>query len=101
MSPLNMARLLIVSNRLPVTVTLDGEKVKVERSMGGLATGLAGPHERTSGEWIGWPGAREGTTPEQKQAIQERFTQLRLVPVALSADELEGYYEGYSNGVLW
>ena len=37
-----MARLLIVSNRLPVTVKAGPEGVAIERSTGGLATGMSG-----------------------------------------------------------
>ena len=41
-----MSRLLIVSNRLPVTVSTDDGAPHVVPSAGGLATGLRGPHER-------------------------------------------------------
>jgi trehalose 6-phosphate synthase/phosphatase len=33
--------------------------------------------------------------------VERRLAEERLVPVALSADEIARYYEGYSNGVLW
>ncbi len=50
-------RLVIVSNRLPITVKTDDQgAVTLEQSPGGLATGLRGAHERWSGVWIGWPG---------------------------------------------
>ena len=38
-----MSRLLIVSNRLPITLTQKEGRLEVARSSGGLATGLAGP----------------------------------------------------------
>ena len=37
-------RLLLVSNRLPITVRLERGQVVVGRSAGGLATGLRGVH---------------------------------------------------------
>lgn len=40
-------RLLVVSNRLPVTVAAHGAAVAITPSVGGLATGLRGAHERT------------------------------------------------------
>ena len=52
-----MSRLLIVANRLPVTVKVTEAGVDVQRSTGGLATGLQGPHEQSDGLWIGWSGA--------------------------------------------
>jgi trehalose 6-phosphate synthase/phosphatase len=48
-----MARLLIVANRLPITVQTTEGTVEVQRSAGGLATGLAVPHEQSGGLWIG------------------------------------------------
>lgn len=94
-------RLLIVSNRLPITVKVDGGEVHVEPSTGGLATGLKGPHEQSGGLWIGWPGQVGELTEAQQARLDARYRELRVVPVTLSAEEVERYYEGYSNGVLW
>ncbi|MGC3999268.1 MAG: bifunctional alpha,alpha-trehalose-phosphate synthase (UDP-forming)/trehalose-phosphatase [Anaeromyxobacter sp.] len=96
-----MPRLLIVSNRLPVTVRTRGDDVTVAPSTGGLATGMKGPHERLGGLWIGWPGALEGASEAARAGVDRQLRDLRLVPVALSPEEVEQYYEGYSNGVLW
>jgi trehalose 6-phosphate synthase/phosphatase len=96
-----MSRLLIVSNRLPVTVRADGGGVNVTPSPGGLATGMKGPHERLGGLWVGWPGDLEGLGREAREEVDDRLAELRLVPVPLSHDEVVRYYEGYSNGVLW
>jgi trehalose 6-phosphate synthase/phosphatase len=95
------ARLLIVSNRLPVTVTCTGGQMEVQRSAGGLATGLRGPHERSGGLWIGWPGDTHALDEEQRAALARRLDELRAVPVDLTPDEVAGFYEGFSNGVLW
>ncbi|HET7752381.1 MAG TPA: bifunctional alpha,alpha-trehalose-phosphate synthase (UDP-forming)/trehalose-phosphatase [Anaeromyxobacteraceae bacterium] len=96
-----MPRLLIVSNRLPVTVRADGDAVSVERSSGGLATGMSGPHERMGGLWIGWPGELDAIPSAARAEVEQRLAELRLVPVPLTADEIARYYENYSNGVLW
>jgi len=96
-----MARLLIVSNRLPVTVHPSSSGPAVQRSTGGLATGMRGPHERMGGLWIGYPGDLEGLTREARAEVDARLADLRLVPVPLSPDEVARYYESYSNGVLW
>ena len=63
-----MGRLIIVSNRLPVTVHADGGggEPTVARSPGGLATGLSGPHESSEGLWVGWPGDLSTLGPEQQ-----------------------------------
>jgi trehalose 6-phosphate synthase/phosphatase len=97
-----MSRVLIVSNRLPVTVKRTDDGFQVEMSAGGLATGLRGVHEQSSGLWIGWPGVGDDELSDGDRArLASRFDELRVVPVALSADEVERYYEGFCNGILW
>jgi trehalose 6-phosphate synthase/phosphatase len=96
-----MARLLIVSNRLPVTVKVAGGEVAVERSSGGLATGMEAAHARMGGSWVGWPGDLAGLDAGQRAAVEARLAELRLAPVPLSPEEISRYYEGYSNAVLW
>jgi trehalose 6-phosphate synthase/phosphatase len=96
-----MSRLLIVANRLPITVQVRDGEVEVERSTGGLATGLLRPHEQAGGVWVGWSGAPESLTPEQQAALDAKLKEERLVSVSLTADQVTRYYEGFSNGVLW
>jgi trehalose 6-phosphate synthase/phosphatase len=96
-----MPRLLLVSNRLPVTVKLERGRVAVVRSSGGLATGLAAPHEQSKGLWVGWPGDTSRFTAEQREALDAQLAELRTVPLHLSASEVSRYYEGFANGVLW
>jgi trehalose 6-phosphate synthase/phosphatase len=94
-------RLLIVSNRLPVTVrTVDG-RPSVRRSIGGLATGLQGPHERSGGLWIGWPGDVDGLDSRALADVDRQLADLRTVPLSLDAREVATFYEHISNGVLW
>jgi trehalose 6-phosphate synthase/phosphatase len=96
-----MSRLLLVSNRLPVTVKAEKDTVSVVRSPGGLATGLSRPHERSGGVWIGWPGDVSRLSGPQRARVEEQLAGLRCVPLYLSASEVSRYYEGYSNRVLW
>jgi trehalose 6-phosphate synthase/phosphatase len=96
-----MSRLLIVANRLPVTVRATPDGVEVERSSGGLATGLARPHEQSGGLWVGWSGAGDDLTPAQQAELERQLESERLVGVRLTRDQVTRYYEGYSNGVLW
>src|SRR5919109_4823124 len=96
-----MPRVLIVANRLPVTVSPTEGGVEVQKSSGGLATGLLRPHEQSGGLWIGWSGATQDLTPNQQAELDRELARLRLVAVPLSAEEITRYYEGFSNGVLW
>ena len=94
-------RVLIVSNRLPVTVRRGTDGIELERSAGGLANGLRGPHVRGGGWWLGWPGACEDFSPAELEALTERLALDHLAPVFLSASDMSRYYDGFSNGFIW
>src|SRR5919112_594045 len=96
-----MHRVLIVANRLPITVKVTDGGVDVQRSAGGLATGLLRPHEQSGGLWVGWSGAPEELTAEQQSELDHQLAAMRLVAVPLTADQVTPYYENFSNGVLW
>ncbi len=96
-----MARLILVSNRLPVTVRIERGELAVTRSSGGLATGLRGPHEQSGGLWIGWPGDVSRMRDTQRKTLDKELAALRCLPVMLSAAEVSRYYDGFSNAVLW
>ena len=91
------ADLVIVANRLPVDrVTHADGSVGWRRSPGGLVTALEPVLRANDGAWIGWPGSAD-------EEDVEPFVEdgLSLVPVSLSAREVEEFYEGFSNGTLW
>ena len=95
-------RLIVVSNRLPVTVGVsDDDRAIVRRSVGGLATGLREPHNRSDGIWIGWPGSLEELAPAAREDVLRRLDAQRLVPLLLSPHEEKVFYEHISNEVLW
>jgi trehalose 6-phosphate synthase/phosphatase len=94
-------RIILVSNRLPVSVRVERGELRVERSAGGLATGLSPYHERGDGVWIGWPGETWRLTPPQLASMRKQLAVMRAVPMELTAAEVQRYYDGFSNGVLW
>ncbi|HEU5051289.1 MAG TPA: bifunctional alpha,alpha-trehalose-phosphate synthase (UDP-forming)/trehalose-phosphatase [Gemmatimonadales bacterium] len=94
-------RIILVSNRLPVTARVEHGTLHVERSVGGLATGLAGATRKAASVWIGWPGPISGMSRRQSSELNARLTALDCVPVALSSREVREYYEDVSNGILW
>ena len=51
-----VSRVILVSNRLPISVRVEHGELIVGRSSGGLATGLSGYHDQGESVWIGWPG---------------------------------------------
>jgi trehalose 6-phosphate synthase/phosphatase len=95
-----MSRLLIVSNRLPLTVeTVDGT-AQVVPSAGGVASALRTPHAQGA-LWVGWPGDLSGLDEPGKSRVLGQFREQRLIPIELSRREVEAYYDGFSNEVLW
>lgn len=96
-----MSRLLLVANRLPVSITAAKEGVRVSTTSGGLATGLSGPHKRLDSLWLGWPGEVPGPSPELARKVESRLSDLKLAPVFLTEEEVRRYYHGFSNRVLW
>lgn len=96
-----MRRVLLVSNRLPITVKVAEGSIEVASSTGGVATGLRGPHARFGGCWIGWPGDTTSLTPAQAHELDRSLKQSRNIPVYLDYLEQDQYYRGFANGVLW
>jgi len=94
-----VSKTIIVSNRLPVRITEENNKLSFIPSEGGLATGLGSIYQEGKNIWIGWPGMNieEPRQEEVSSALQE----MRLVPVYLDDQEIKGYYEGFSNELLW
>lgn len=90
-----MARLLLVSNRLPVSLRETPEGRELVRSSGGLVAGLGPAHDRSKGLWIGQLGLEPDPT------LKPQLEAMRLIHVHADADDLRRHYEGYSNGVLW
>ncbi|WP_222848385.1 trehalose-6-phosphate synthase, partial [Enterobacter hormaechei] len=88
--------LVIAANRLPVdrVVGPDGSS-EWHRSPGGLVTAMESVMRGREGAWVGWAGeAGEAPAPFAEAGMW-------LHPVPLSEDELQTYYEGFSNDTLW
>ncbi len=94
--------LIIVSNRLPVSVKKTDGVLEFFPSIGGLATGLSSYATDKRNKWIGWPGiASEDVTEKEKQLIATELLKYNCYPVFLTHKQLEDFYNGYSNSILW
>ncbi len=95
-------RLILVSNRLPVTVVRKKGRLKLQQSTGGLATALASIHRVFGGLWVGWPGITSDRVAEREwRCVEEELRRDSLIPVLISESLLEGYYNGFANRTLW
>jgi len=96
-----MKRLIIVSNRLPITVKIKGKAIHFEESTGGLATGLGSLYKSKNALWIGWPGISREKIEGREEEIKTKMLSENCYPVFLSQAEIENYYYGFSNKTLW
>jgi trehalose 6-phosphate synthase len=96
------SRLLVVSNRLPVALRRAGRRWHVEPGSGGLVSALLPVLRDRGGTWIGWSGA-PGPAREFSRvlAAADRQAGYRLAAVALQDHEIEDFYLGFSNEVIW
>ena len=87
---------VVVANRLPVDQVTgpDGEP-RWQRSPGGLVTALEPFVAGRGGAWVGWSGSA-GDAPEPFESGG-----MSLIPVPLTEEEVDRYYEGMSNASLW
>ncbi len=97
-----MSRFLIISNRLPVQVGISEEEIQITPSVGGLATGMVTVSKSFESLWIGWSGVDHSKLSEtQQKKVDEALKKEECVNVNLTEEEVELYYEGFSNKTIW
>ncbi|MCI1648224.1 MAG: bifunctional alpha,alpha-trehalose-phosphate synthase (UDP-forming)/trehalose-phosphatase [Bacteroides sp.] len=93
-------KIIIISNRLPLRIVEENNEYKVIPSQGGLSTGLDSLETKNEKHWVGWPGMYLKDSKE-KATIDKQLTKQKFHPVYLTPEQIEKYYEGYSNNILW
>ena len=94
--------MIVVSSRLPVTVSKINGKISFKSSAGGLATGLSSVVKKNNMLWIGWPGiASDDLTIKEQAEITKSLAEKNCVPVFLTQEQIDLYYSGYCNSTLW
>lgn len=93
-------KLIIISNRLPLKIVREDNAYHIIPSPGGLSTGLDSLEAKSERYWIGWPGMYINDKEEQ-EAVDKELLKHKYQPVYLSPGQIEQFYEGYSNSVLW
>src|SRR6266446_9503771 len=100
--PSEGARLIVVSNRLPLTLQRTETGWATARSSGGLASAMNPFLRRGGGDWIGWAGDDgEQDNPERRAILVEWAEKERCFAVDLPEEVAAGFYEGYANQTLW
>ncbi|HCF51367.1 MAG TPA: bifunctional alpha,alpha-trehalose-phosphate synthase (UDP-forming)/trehalose-phosphatase [Syntrophomonas sp.] len=98
-----MSKLILVSNRLPVTVQRNAAGFAFQNSIGGLATGLKNYHQQAGSVWVGWLGITDEDMPSgEKDHVQKRLQEeYQCRPVFLSDQDISLYYHGFCNKTIW
>lgn len=96
-------RLLLLSNRLPVTVTKQAGKIDYQQSIGGLATGLRSLKRANEILWLGWCGIPSDKLSKHERVEVENtlIEQYASKTIFLSKHNIENYYEGFCNNTIW
>lgn len=95
--PAPEGRLLLVSNRLPITIRRsDDGTYDFSMSSGGLVSGLSGLSKSTTFQWYGWPGLQvpENEVGHLKSRLKEEYN---AVPVMLDDELADRHYNGFSS----
>ena len=95
-----MGKTIIVSNRLPIRIEKIAGEIFYKPSEGGLATGLSSIYKEGDNLWLGWPGMELTDTREIKE-VENNLQEENMVPIFLTSEEVEDFYEGFSNATLW
>jgi trehalose 6-phosphate synthase/phosphatase len=98
-----MQRLVVVSNRLPVTVEKRKGAIVFRQSVGGVATGLASIARPREAVWVGWAEVPVGriSTAEKADIADRLWNEHGSKPVFLGQRDIAGFYQGFSNRTLW
>ena len=88
--------LMIVSNRLPITIKrLNNGDYEFSQSPGGLAGALGGLAKALPFLWFGWPGLE---IPKEDEAlVRQKVAEHKVLPIFLDCDLANKYYNGFSS----
>lgn len=95
--------LVIVSNREPYVHRHDGSAIRVEKPAGGLTSAMDDVLRSAGGKWVAWGSgsADRNVVTADSVMVPPEDPAYSLRRVWLTASEVENYYHGYSNRVLW
>jgi trehalose 6-phosphate synthase len=98
--------LILVTNREPYSHEKSGRKIIIKKSIGGVVSALDPLMQTSKGVWIAWGSGNKDfkvCNSNNKVLVPENEpkNQYFLKRLHLSKDEVENYYKGYANRVLW
>lgn len=97
-----MERLIIASNRLPLSIKVTRGQVDISPSVGGLATGMKSIYKNYDSQWFGSSGFNENEIAEEDiNKIEKRLKEENCKAVYLDKMDRDLFYSGFSNKTIW
>jgi trehalose 6-phosphate synthase len=94
----NVSPLVVVANRLPIEYAGEGDEGTWRRAPGGLVSALEPALAGRPATWVGWSGQ---VGEDAEPSLPDELDGLGIVGVHLTTEQVEKFYEGFSNGALW
>ncbi|KAL4781032.1 glycosyl transferase [Aspergillus varians] len=97
---LKKGQLIIVSNRLPLSLEKQDSSYRSTLSSGGLVTALSGISQSTNIRWFGWPGINI-EDPDERKVAAAALADKDAVGVFIDKELAHSHYNVFSNGIVW
>lgn len=103
-----MARLIIISNRLPFSVDHDGDQVSIRQSSGGLVSAIKSYFESETAKNSNitekvWMGVADFSKEDFEKEVAPKLDKydFTAVPLFIEKALYKDFYNGFSNSTLW
>lgn len=95
--------LLIVSNRLPITIIEKKGELRFQESVGGLVSGLSAylSSAKSGHKWVGWSGIEVEDERIKEELRKRALAEYHSYPLFISEKVMEKFYNGFCNKTLW
>ncbi|MCL6612866.1 MAG: trehalose-6-phosphate synthase [Peptococcaceae bacterium] len=94
-------KIVVISNRAPYTLSVNGGRLELKRSVSGLVSAVEPLLREHGGTWVAWGGRPAGGESQLVLHVPPAKPCYRLVEVSLSEAERRDYYLGFANNCLW
>jgi len=94
-------KIIVVANRLPVSISKRKEGIRIQQSPGGLSAGLRSLGQKEEVLFVGWPGYWPINADEREEIENTLINRHKSRPVFIEPSDVSKYYYGFANRTLW